>query len=111
VRHALPVQVEGTTGPMVAVEEAGRVVAEEVNQATAAVEEAGQAVADGDRFKLPMNLSRRTTAPSRVTILLDNPTEKGSLLVFDHIRQRFNKQRTVVSNLTAGSNHANSSFF
>ncbi len=92
---------------MGAVEEADRAVAvEAVNQAMA-VEEAGQAVAGGDRFKLPGGLSRRPRASSKPTILIINPTEKGSSPVFKRIRQRFNKQRTVSSKLSASSKYAN----
>jgi hypothetical protein len=71
VKHALPVKAEGTIDPMVAVEAAGRGMAVEV---------AGQAGVDGDRFKLPRDLSRKARASSRASSLRDNPTEKCSFI-------------------------------
>ena len=71
MRHALPAKAEGTTGPMAAVEVAGRAVEGEV---------AGQAGVDGDRFKLPRDLSRKARASSRASSLRDNPTEKCSFI-------------------------------
>lgn len=69
MRHALPAKAEGTTGPMAAVEVAGRAVEGEV---------AGQAGVDGDRSELSRDLGASSRAPS----LRDNPAERYSVFTF-----------------------------
>lgn len=67
MKHALPVQEEGTKGPMVVVEGAGRTVEGEV---------AGQVGVDDDLSKLPRHHSQKVGASSRAPSSSENPMGK-----------------------------------